>query len=393
MEVAAHCPRLALFAQWLALLLLLLTPLSRVGAESWTPTTLGSFARLSDAFSELPISPLENKIVANESVLEGRETALTAQPFYVLRQRIDRAVVADALEAVKELVFDDHNDEADWLPAYEVYITERAAPVPGAAPEALHTAVAHMERTILPFVRGGYGCPECLLCTAFVRRYMTTERVRVPAHFDVTAFTTIILPLSPSGNYSGGFYVQPTAHINSRQFVPVEDGDIIVHDFTLNHGIEVFGGGRWSLVAWVSQNEQACRGSHTPWHAERARNGDLVAQHILGMMFSQGNGAPQDDVRALKWTLLAAEGGLVNAQFSAATMYFEGAGTTVNESRAFYWYEKAAAQGDASAQMILARMFSEGVGVPSEQSKAEYWFKLGSSQEGASLMGPPRWSR
>jgi len=168
---------------------------------------------------------------------------------------------------------------------------------------------------------------------------------------------------------------------------------VIVHDFTLNHGIEVHKGGRYSLVVWISETQAACDGSRTPWHANRAMQGDLVAQHILGMMYGQGNGAPQDDAKALDWTLRAAEGGLVNAQFSAGTMIFEGRGTEANETKALYWYAQAAMAGDASAQLILSRMYAEGVGTPMDQVKADYWYRLGSSQHGAVLMGPSRWAR
>jgi len=345
------------------------------------------------AAAYLPLVPLEPVVVGDYAVFQGRETAITAQPFFVLPDMVDREVVSVALRAMAELVFDDHNDEADWLPAYEVYIMEQGVPLPGVAPQPLHNAVADLDRLVLPFVRQAYRCGECVACTAFVRRYLKDERLHIPAHFDVTAFSTVILPLSPAGNYTGGFFVQPKAHIKSRAFVHLDVGDVAVHDFTLNHGIDVRMGGRFSLVVWVSETPGACRGSRTPWHAERALRGDLVAQHILGMMYSQGNGAPKDDAKALEWTLKAAEGGLVNAQFSAGTMYIEGQGTPANESRALHWYAKAAAQGDASAQMILARMYSEGIGTSRDDALAQHWFKLGKEQEGAQLMGPPRWSR
>jgi len=222
---------------------------------------------------------------------------------------------------------------------------------------------------------------------------MPQERLGVPAHFDVTAFATIILPLSPAANYTGGFFVQSGAHVDTRSFVPMDTGDVLLHDFTLNHGIEVYEGGRFSLIVWVSETRAACDESRTPWHAHRAMQGDVVAQHILGMMFGQGNGAPQDDAQALQWTSMAAEGGLYNAQFSLGTMYFEGRGTPVNDSRAFYWYEKAAQQGDASAQLIVSRLYSLGVGTERDLKQASRWYEQGSLQKGVHLMGPPSWSR
>lgn len=316
--------------------------------EDWAPLPLGTAAGLAPVFDgKVPFVPLQEKRIGDYGVLEGRETAVTAQPFFVLPRLMDEAVVADALDAAVQLEFDDHNDEADWLPAWEVYIREKAVPLPGAAPEALQRAVDVLDERVMPFVRSAYRCPSCVLCTSFVRRYFPNERVRVPAHFDVTSFSTVVISLSPAGNYTGGFYVQPTAHIHSRLFVPMEHTDVAVYDFTLNHGVEVLAGGRWILANWVSENMQACRASATPWHANRAQNGDAVAQHILSMMYEQGNGAPQNDVEALRWSLRAAEGGLANAQFSTATMFFEGTGTERNLTLAAYWYEKAARQGDA----------------------------------------------
>merc|ERR1719401_2632957 len=135
---------------------------------------------------------------------------------------------------------------------------EQSKFLPGVAPRSLAAAVEHLDRLVLPFVRQAYECDTCVSCTAFARRYLSGERLQVPAHFDVTAFATVILPLSPAGNYTGGFYVQPGAHISSRAFVPLEAGDVVVHDFTLNHGIEVMHGGRYILIIWISETQAAC---------------------------------------------------------------------------------------------------------------------------------------
>ncbi|CAK9036186.1 unnamed protein product [Durusdinium trenchii] len=320
--------------------------------------------------------------------MAGAEVSATAKPFFVLPQRLSEDLLVSALEEAQRLQMDDHEDEADWLPAYETYVMEKATM--DTLDQGLRSAVIALEQAALPLVQKAYDCPTCVSCTGFVRRYLPQERMRVPPHFDITAYATIILPLSPPQNYTGGFFVQPTAHVDSRRFVPLGLGDLVVHDFTLNHGIEVLHGGRYSLILWISETLEACHGSHTPWHAQRARDGDAVAQHLLGMMFSHGNGAPQDDLRALEWTLLAATNGLANAQFSAGTMYFEGKGAPVDYNRSFYWYEKAAEQGDASAQIIVARMYWEGLGSPADSELAAYWYRLGSLQaaKGVALSGP-----
>lgn len=336
---------------------------------------------------------LEPRHIGDRLVLEGRETEESGRPFFILPGAAPKALVENALRAaVEELTYGDHNDEADWRPAYEVYIMEKGIPLLGVAPAAFVAALQFLDRSLMSFVREVYQCRECVACTAFVRRFFPYERAGVPAHFDITSFATIVLPLSPPGNYTGGFYVQPEAHVDSRRFVPLEMGDVALYDFSLNHGVEVLDGGRYVLALWVSDTKAACDSSQTPWHPQRAQEGDAVAQHILGMMYGQGNGAPKDDVKALEWTLLAAQGGLVNAQSSAGTMYFEGLGTPVDKARAFYWYERAAMAGDASAQMIIARMHLEGIGTQQNESLANYWYQLGSSQRGATFLGPPSWS-
>ncbi|CAK9089423.1 unnamed protein product [Durusdinium trenchii] len=350
----------------------------------------------SEAFNSLQVVSLEVSHVqlkpvsvgVSGVVMQGAEVSATAKPFFVLPQRLSEDLLVSALEEAQRLQMDDHEDEADWLPAYETYVMEKATM--DTLDQGLRSAVIALEQAALPLVQKAYDCPTCVSCTGFVRRYLPQERMRVPPHFDITAYATIILPLSPPQNYTGGFFVQPTAHVDSRRFVPLGLGDLVVHDFTLNHGIEVLHGGRYSLILWISETLEACHGSHTPWHAQRARDGDAVAQHLLGMMFSHGNGAPQDDLRALEWTLLAATNGLANAQFSAGTMYFEGKGAPEDYNRSFYWYEKAAEQGDASAQIIVARMYWEGLGSPADSELAAYWYRLGSLQaaKGVALSGP-----
>eukprot|EP00929_Paragymnodinium_shiwhaense_P119797 TRINITY_DN91697_c0_g1_i1.p1 TRINITY_DN91697_c0_g1~~TRINITY_DN91697_c0_g1_i1.p1 ORF type:complete len:403 (+),score=45.26 TRINITY_DN91697_c0_g1_i1:25-1209(+) len=339
----------------------------------------------------LPLHPV--RIADGWDVLLGRETEASGKPFYILPKAAPSDLLAEALtSALQDLTYGDHKDEADWRPAYEIYIMEKGAPLQGVAPEPFVKLIDHAKESVMPLVRQVYECPSCIACTAFVRRFFPAERSGVPAHFDVTSYATIVIPLSPATNYTGGFYVQPDAHIDSRRYVPLETGDITLYDYTLNHGVEVLEGGRYVLAIWVSSDQAACDASKTPWHADRAQQGDAVAQHILGMMYGQGNGAPQDDEKALYWTWLSAEGGLVNAQSSLATMYFEGMGAPENKTEAFHWYQRAALAGDASSQMIISRMYMEGLGTEQNDNLAAHWYHRSMSQKGATLMGPPSWS-
>ena len=55
-----------------------------------------------------------------------------------------------------------------------------------------------------------------------------------------------------------------------------------------------------------------------------AEQGDTKAQFNLGQLYRSGNGVEVDDGEALKWYLLAAQGGMVSAQYNLILMYEEG---------------------------------------------------------------------
>ena len=47
-----------------------------------------------------------------------------------------------------------------------------------------------------------------------------------------------------------------------------------------------------------------------------AEQGFATAQYNLGIMYANGEGVPQDDAEAVKWSRLAAEQGYASAQFT-----------------------------------------------------------------------------
>jgi len=66
---------------------------------------------------------------------------------------------------------------------------------------------------------------------------------------------------------------------------------------------------------------------------------------------------PQDDAKAIKWYLKAAEQGNADAQNNLGLMY---------QTEAIKWYLKAAEQGNTGAQFNLGLMYD----VPLDDSKA-----------------------
>ena len=80
-----------------------------------------------------------------------------------------------------------------------------------------------------------------------------------------------------------------------------------------------------------------------------AEQGYPLAQATLGFMYAKGQGVPQDDQEAVRWSRLAAEQGDAGAQFNLGLMYAKGQGVAQNYIQAYMWETLAAAQGNELA--------------------------------------------
>ena len=112
-----------------------------------------------------------------------------------------------------------------------------------------------------------------------------------------------------------------------------------------------------------------------------AKGGDKSAQDNLGVMYSIGDGVPQDYKEAAKWFTKAAEQGYANAQYSLGVMYSIGDGVPQDYKEAVKWFTKAAEQGDADAQKNLGVMYDTGEGVPQDYKEAVKWYTKAAEQE------------
>ncbi|MGI2081669.1 tetratricopeptide repeat protein [Shewanella putrefaciens] len=116
------------------------------------------------------------------------------------------------------------------------------------------------------------------------------------------------------------------------------------------------------------------------WYTKAAEQGYAKAQFILGSMFYFGRGVAQDYDQALAWYQKAAAQGYAGAQFILGAMYDQGEGVAQNYSQALAWYQKAAAQGDAGAQFSLGNMYYNGEGVAQNYSQAFAWYQKAAAQ-------------
>src|SRR5262249_19851201 len=96
----------------------------------------------------------------------------------------------------------------------------------------------------------------------------------------------------------------------------------------------------------------------------------------LGVLYSKGEGVPQDEAEALKWFRLAAAQGHARAQLNLGLLYATGEGVPQDDAEALRWFHLAAAQGEAGAQFNLGVLYYTGEGAPKDDAQAKKWFKL-----------------
>ena len=137
--------------------------------------------------------------------------------------------------------------------------------------------------------------------------------------------------------------------------------------------------------AWGGWDEAAAayhRGDYATLVREMrpfAEQGHADAQSILGAMYRDGQGVPQDHAEAMKWYRKAAEQGHAEAQDKLGLIYQNGQGVPRDYAEAMNWYRKAAEQGNAGGQFNLDLMYQNGKGFPQDYAKAHMWLNLATS--------------
>ncbi len=107
-----------------------------------------------------------------------------------------------------------------------------------------------------------------------------------------------------------------------------------------------------------------------------AEQGDVRAQFNLGLVYSFGDGVPQDYKESVRWYRKAAEQGDANAQVHLGSAYSNGRGVLQDYKESVKWYRKAAEQGDAYAHLHLGVIYSYGQGVPQDYAEAYFWANI-----------------
>ena len=111
-----------------------------------------------------------------------------------------------------------------------------------------------------------------------------------------------------------------------------------------------------------------------------AVDGDSGAQVVLGALYQNGDGLPQDYAQAFLWFHKAADQGNASGQFNIGLMYYVGQGVPQDYAQAAAWYRKAAEQGNAIAQNSLGVMYYVGKGVQQDYPQAHMWFNVAAAR-------------
>ena len=102
-----------------------------------------------------------------------------------------------------------------------------------------------------------------------------------------------------------------------------------------------------------------------------AKEGDKLAQHNVGMMYSLGKGAKKDSAKAISWYEKAAKQGLGVSAYNLGEIYQKrGKKDPHAYTKAKYWYEKAIEEKVKEAYNNLATLYINGYGVIKDIPKA-----------------------
>ena len=145
------------------------------------------------------------------------------------------------------------------------------------------------------------------------------------------------------------------------------------------------------LIFFKNKKNDSYQGSFdaVEYLKEKAEQGNLFLQYILGCMYLEGKGVEKDKTKAFELFYKSAEFGYLpakvndfeslrklaeqesaQAQYELGYRYSEGKGVEQDYSKAFEWYSKSAEQGFAQAQYELAGMYYNGIGIEQDKTKA-----------------------
>ena len=106
---------------------------------------------------------------------------------------------------------------------------------------------------------------------------------------------------------------------------------------------------------------------------KEAEGGSKEAYTLIGEIYSEGLGVPEDFDKAADAYAKGADLGDTNAQLSLGLLMAEGLGVKKDVRMAANLFEQAADSGNPAAQYNLALMYLQGQGRAADEAKAAEW--------------------
>ncbi len=116
------------------------------------------------------------------------------------------------------------------------------------------------------------------------------------------------------------------------------------------------------------------------WYRLASDQGDALGQELFGEAYQSGLGVPKDSKQATKWLRLAADQGLATAQSSLGKLLYQGQGMPRDFKESAKWFRLAADQNNAFGQRVLGTMYRDGLGVPKDYNEAASWLRRSADQ-------------
>ena len=116
------------------------------------------------------------------------------------------------------------------------------------------------------------------------------------------------------------------------------------------------------------------------FYRRAAEKGMAAAQFNLALKYHDGGGVEKDAAEAAKWLRQAAEQGHLAAQARLGMLYSAGQGVAQNNQEALKWLRAAAEKNEAMAQFGLGCVFCKGLGVPPNDVEAVKWYRRSAEQ-------------
>lgn len=303
-------------------------------------------------------------------------TVTRTRDFAVLNELLTKKERRKLLRYAKKYAeFENFTDSVDGAPTREATLLHKG----GSWVQFYSRFVLPILKSrVIPYLRERFNIPGLVPCQCIIRSYVPGERRTHGTHFDDSAQVTAVIALG--SGYHGGLYVQATASMHSRRFFRFRAGDLISHQFDLNHGVHVYAGTRYSLVLWLKENQELCTNNETPWHDAPAREGDADALSGMAMKFQMQTDKPEMSAQSLGWLKKAAELGQYQAMAALAYRYIDMPEVPDRMERATKLWRGAAEQGDGVSAHNLALAYYKGDGVPRDMESCRNWLQFAASE-------------